>query len=265
MKNTEAAELSSWVLQEAVDTVGVDDKEVQRSKNDGFSYVTNTDEKLDDEIREKLVTTSGFPVLSEESDTVPDTDEYWVVDPIDGTIPFAHGLPNYATMAAFVKDNVPVASSIYFPEMDEVLASNGTTVWVEGTELETNAQLLTETVVFSSVLQGEAYSNPQHRALHKKLNDQTLVFSTYCAGFGISTVAKGDAGFAVYVNLSEWDYMPTIPILEAAGGVVGSLETGETGLEAVQDVNGNMTCFAASNQLFEECKRLYDASSSPDN
>lgn len=259
MRDDKAAELSSRVLQEAVDTVGLDDRQVQRSKDDARSYVTNTDKNLDVKIREMLSGESGYPVLSEESDTVPETDEYWVVDPIDGTISFAHGMPTYVTMAAFVRDSVPIASSMYLPDTDDILVSNGKTLWLNGDELQTNARPLNESSAFCSLRPDKAYSTPQFRALHEKLTNETLVFSTHCAGYGATSVAKGDAALAIYIDLNEWDYMPTIPVVEAAGGVVGSLETGEKGIEAVQDVNGRVICFAASRQLFDECRGLYNA------
>ena len=63
----------------------------------------------------------GIPVVSEENDAsiTQKYNEYFIVDPIDGTASFAHGFPGWVTQMAYVINETPVYSGVYAPVSDE--------------------------------------------------------------------------------------------------------------------------------------------------
>mgnify|MGYP001557773962 FL=1 len=63
----------------------------------------------------------GIPVVSEENDVsiAQKYNEYFIIDPIDGTASFAHGFPGWVTQMAYVINEAPVHSGVYVPVTDE--------------------------------------------------------------------------------------------------------------------------------------------------
>lgn len=261
MDNNRAVEIVSEVIKSSVNEVGLNDRAVKESKNSRFSYVTQTDEDIDNKIREKLSEKTEFPVESEESNNVAQDDDYWIVDPIDGTIPFAYGMPNYVSMAALIKDGVPEASALYSPETDDLYTCTKDSSKLNGETIKaSDTDTINEEAVFSSVRADGQHKDETFRKLHTYLTRDSIVFGVFCAGFGATRVASGDAAGAVYVDLNKWDYMPTSRLVQSSGGVVGSLENGETGIQSVINTDGGLTCFASTegafNELYENYHRL---------
>src|SRR5690606_34848862 len=58
--------------------------------------------------------------------TNPDARVNWILDPIDGTISFIHGIPLYTTLIGILVDDNPVAGVIYAPAMDEMCEGSAT-------------------------------------------------------------------------------------------------------------------------------------------
>ncbi|MCU0914699.1 MAG: inositol monophosphatase [Planctomycetes bacterium] len=90
-----------------------------------IDFVTEFDQRAEELIVSSLQ--REFPehaILAEESGHHPRTGEYqWVVDPIDGTTNFAHGLPLFAISLGLLRGNVPVAGVIYDPRHEEMFSA----------------------------------------------------------------------------------------------------------------------------------------------
>ncbi|MBM4025086.1 MAG: inositol monophosphatase [Planctomycetes bacterium] len=96
---------------------------VHRVRQKGaIDFVTEFDHRSEEVIVSALQ--KEFPdhaILAEETGLHPRTGEYqWVVDPIDGTTNFAHGLPLFAICLGLLRGNVPVAGVIYDPLHEEM-------------------------------------------------------------------------------------------------------------------------------------------------
>jgi myo-inositol-1(or 4)-monophosphatase len=249
---------ASRIVRQSVEEVGLNDREVNKSKESRFSYLTDTDLRLDKILSQRLENNTGYPVLSEEDDSEPSEDSYWTVDPIDGTVPFAHRMPNYVSMVSLVEDNVPTNSVIYCPETDEMFTATEDSAYIDGDVIEvSDSETLEEEAVFCSVRADGVYEDDNFRRLHTRLTYDSIVFGVFCAGFGATRVATGDVVAAVYASLSEWDYMPTLRLVESSGGVVGQLKSGETGMESVIGSNASMVCFTSTEDVFEELYEMY--------
>lgn len=256
MDSYTAAELAGQAIESAVHEVELNDNTVQHSKSSSRSYVTATDEAVDELIREQLSEQTEYSVESEESNQTADTDTYWIVDPIDGTIPFAHGVSTYASMAALVRDGRPVASAVYIPPTGEMFTADTETVYKNGVEI--SGMDMPDEAVFCNVIPGRGYDDNRYRDFHDAVVDEALSFGVYSAGYSSAILSQNGASMAAYARLAKWDYMPTVRLIESSGGVVGSLETGNTGIDAIKAVDGRLSCFATSEDTFAHYVDVYN-------
>jgi fructose-1,6-bisphosphatase/inositol monophosphatase family enzyme len=90
------------------------------SKGDG-SPVTAVDRAVEDRLRDLITETyPGHGIVGEERGaTSADKELVWVIDPIDGTLPFLAGFPVYGTLLALVRGGVPVLGVIDMPTTGE--------------------------------------------------------------------------------------------------------------------------------------------------
>lgn len=81
----------------------------------------------------------AFPddaIVAEEAHHDPERDDYWLVDPIDGTTNFAHGLPDFTISIAFLQHGKPQMGVIYVPARGEIFrAIHGGGAWVNDTPI----------------------------------------------------------------------------------------------------------------------------------
>ena len=99
--------------------------------------------------------TPGFGVIGEEFGIEsPDAEYQWVIDPIDGTKAFIHGVPLFGTLIALYKKNIPVCSLIRIPAMNTaVWAVNGGGAFLDGRAVRVSAvSQLNEALVLSGTV-----------------------------------------------------------------------------------------------------------------
>jgi myo-inositol-1(or 4)-monophosphatase len=86
------------------------------------NFVTAADRRAEEILHEELMKARpGYSFLGEESGLRegPDKTHTWVVDPLDGTTNFLHGIPHFAISIALVRDGKPVAGLVHNPANDE--------------------------------------------------------------------------------------------------------------------------------------------------
>lgn len=217
------------------------DLEIQ-AKDDKGDLVTN----FDYQIESFLIDAIGkeypdFTVISEEynSEAIM-TDDCFIIDPIDGTINFAHGLPLWGIQVACVRNKEVCAAVIYLPALGEFYTAD-----------ENGAFLNEERIVVNNFdvgqglcdIEGADKSRFQVRAREvfrhvRNINSSAVVFAW---------VAAGRLSVAGYVGWDKmWDYVPGRYIVQQAGGVVYDEEgvhlvaNGEGCLRALKGLVGNM-------------------------
>jgi len=179
--------------------------------------------------------TPGFGVIGEEMGIEsPDAEYQWVIDPIDGTKAFIHGVPLFGTLIALYRRGTPIASLIRIPAMN-------TAVWAVkdgGAFIGSNAQdcrvskcskvaTLSESLVLSGTVNtmetagyGEAYAKVRRAAkLHRGWGD--------CYGYYL--VAAGRAELMLDPVVSLWDIAPYPLLFSEAGGKFSTID-GKTSL-----------------------------------
>ena len=188
------------------------------TKDDG-SPVTEADKAAERYLREQIA--QAFPtdaVIGEEEEPREGTSgRTWIIDPIDGTRSFTHGVPLYGTLLAVHDEHGPAVGVIVMPALDEVVAAgrglgcthNGVATSVNDTENLAASYMLTS---------GFDYwpdSEPRDRAL-----DSYLTIRTWGDAYGYVLVATGRAEAMVDPLINLWDIAPMRVIIPEAGGRV---------------------------------------------
>ncbi len=143
----------------------------------------------------------------------------WILDPIDGTMSFIHGIPLYTTLVGILIDGKPEIGLIYAPAMDEMVDAassmgtrlNGTSVRVRTCDSLSNATLLT-----TDIRNVEKYGFGQ---AHAALVEACYAHRTWGDAYGHLMVATGRADIMLDPVLNIWDAAPLSTVLSEAGGV----------------------------------------------
>lgn len=188
------------------------------------SYVTEADIACENYlIKElsKLLPTAA--IWAEESGKSSQGEYHWVIDPIDGTTNFYHGIPYYCISVALTQDNVPIFGMIYQPLQDELFwAIKGAGAHLNNKKISVadNKPLKDTFLVLST-------SYPQHeqsmQLLHKLDKIMPAAFATRhmgAAALDQAYVACGRFDAVFFPDLYWWDIAAGKLLIEEAGGQV---------------------------------------------
>lgn len=212
-------EVKNYIKQEAE---GFSKKDIElKGKNDLVSYVDKTAEKkLVDGCR-KIFADAGF--IAEEG-TAEKGDRYnWIIDPLDGTTNFTHGLPIYAVSVALAEGNDLLLGVVYEVNLDECFhAVKGKGAFLNGTPISVSpVKNLSESLVatgfpYHEFTKMEDYLN----MLNHFMRNTHGVRRMGSAAVDLVYVACGRfEGFFEY-NLKPWDIAAGALIVMEAGGKV---------------------------------------------
>lgn len=204
----------------------VDEKQLVRVKKGGFHahIVTRSDIQL-----EKLIIAEihrHFPnhaILSEETNSDVDPakhDHLWIVDPIDGTISFAAGLPLYSVSISYFRNQKPVSSVLYLAATREVLwceTEKGT--FAGKRRLSVNDLPLEQSVIALDQGVRTRKLTMQKIAPSLGLGIRALLIVPGEAG-NLGLVARGNIQGLICSHPRIWDYAAGIHLVQEAGGVV---------------------------------------------
>lgn len=192
--------------------------EVERKTDD--SPVTRADREAESVMRDMIH--SFYPdhdVIGEEfGEEIRGGRVKWIIDPIDGTVSFIHGIPMYTTLIGVLIDDEPVAGVIYAPETGECCAAginrgatlNGTPCRVRSCDSIGEATLLTTD-----------YPNVIKAGLRRpfdRIMEQARFNRTWGDAYGHMMVAAGRADIMFDPFLNIWDAAPLLTIITEAGG-----------------------------------------------
>jgi len=181
--------------------------------------VTRADREAEQVIRDRIG--RYFPdhcVLGEEAGERrgPDERYRWIIDPIDGTKSFIHGVPMYGVLIGVEVQGDASVGVVYLPATDEMVAAadglgctwNGRRSRVSNVSRRPEATLLTSS--FSGCVgRSDAYEKLMHRVrLSRGWGD----------AYGHVLVATGRAEIMLDPRMNPWDCAPLLPILREAGG-----------------------------------------------
>ena len=189
-------------------------EKLQVSKKGPTDFVTNSDLKAEKIIIEELKKAKpNYSIISEESgvENNKDKNNTWIVDPIDGTINFLHGIPHFAISIA-LKSNEEIISGIIFDpiknEMFYAEKNNGS--YFNNHRIRVSKKNEINDCLF--VTGGKIYKEPD--LPYRKSG---------CAALDMAYVASGRYDGYFQQNLNLWDIAAGIILVKEAGGVLNDI------------------------------------------
>jgi fructose-1,6-bisphosphatase/inositol monophosphatase family enzyme len=145
----------------------------------------------------------------------------WVIDPIDGTMGFSKGQPEFDVMLALVQKGELLGGWIYAPvDNDFYMGEKGAGVMrIDGQGMRTtlSAPSFTSLKDFTGILGKKLLSDAQRTAITEKQSQFKGIISTVCAGHDYAKMLRGDAHFAYYGKNMPWDHLPGLAMLSMLG------------------------------------------------
>ena len=194
-----------------------------KEKNGFWDITTQYDLAVEKFVARKI--RSRFPnhgILGEETGHKGDKNQFWIVDPLDGTRNFSRNIPFFCTMLAFVKHGRIEHSVVYDPIHDEYFsASKGKGATLNGKLIRVNSIDKIESSLASMVWGG----NRLPPAVSRKLVRITLDFEIWdtslaSGGLLLAWTGAGRIDFVMNTYGAIWDYAPGALIAEEAGARV---------------------------------------------
>ena len=190
-------------------------EKLQVSKKGPSDFVTNSDLKAEKIIIDELKKARpNYSILSEENgvENNKDQNNTWIIDPIDGTINFLHGVPHFAISIALKSNNEIISGLIFDPIKNEMF--------------------------FAEKENGAYFNNHRIRVSKKnKLDDCLFVTGgkivqkidlhyrkSGCAALDMAYVAAGRYDGYFQDNLNLWDIAAGIILIKEAGGVLNEID-----------------------------------------
>jgi myo-inositol-1(or 4)-monophosphatase len=189
------------------------------SKRDA-TPVTEADRKAEELIRTGIA--ARYPqdgLFGEEFDECPSGNgRRWIIDPIDGTRSFIHGVPLYGVMIGLEVEGKLRLGVINFPALGELYhAESGCGAFMNGFSISVSeiAEPAEATVVFT---EREYLLDPPSNHPVDRLRTEAGLVRGWGDCYGHMLVASGRAEVAVDKVMSPWDCAAVIPIVTEAGG-----------------------------------------------
>ena len=215
-------------------------EKLQVSKKGPYDFVTKTDKHVEKILIEELSKSKkNYSFLTEETGFIKnkDRENTWIIDPIDGTTNFLHGIPHFAISIAHQSKDKIISGLIFDPIKDEMFfAEEGKGSFLNNQRLRVSSKNLIEECLFSSNLDGVKYSNLNLRC-------------SGCTALDLAYVASGrlDGFFQNKINL--WDIAAGTLLVQEAGGVIN-----EINLFDANNINIRASSFSISGQMLNNLK-----------
>ncbi|MBB4952551.1 myo-inositol-1(or 4)-monophosphatase [Agrobacterium vitis] len=208
-------------------------------------FVSQADLKAEKLVREELLKarpTYGF--LGEEGEEIKGTDgaHRWIVDPLDGTTNFLHGIPQFAVSIALERNDEIVAGVIFNPATDELFtAEKGGGAFMNDRRIRVAARkALSDCVVGCSVPHlGRANHGKSLVELRHVMGEVAGIRSMGAAALDLAYVAAGRLDGFWQSGLNAWDVAAGILLIREAGGFVSDMSGGNDALNRGDIVAGN--------------------------
>lgn len=169
----------------------------------------------------------GHSFLAEESGASPaQTDHLWIIDPLDGTVNYAHGVPMFCVSIAYAHQGRVVLGAVYEPMRDEMFsAERGKGSWLNGRPLKaTQVTELQKSLLVTGFPYDAWHAIPSNFDYFTKLGKMTQgVRRLGSAAIDLCYVAAGRLDGYWELSLKAWDVAAGGLIAEEAGALVSSV------------------------------------------
>ena len=210
-------------------------EKLQVSVKGPSDFVSNADTKAEKIIIEELSKTKkNYSIISEEdgSKINQDTDNVWIIDPIDGTTNFLHGVPHFAISIALKTNNEIVSGLIYDPIKDEMFyAEKNSGAFFNNRRIRVSSKKEINSCLFATGGKDDG----------KKID--LNIRKSGSAALDMAYVASGRYDGYFQKNLNLWDIAAGIILVKEAGGIVNEIDISQ---------NKNIKVTAASSTINEK-------------
>ena len=190
-------------------------EKLQVSKKGPRDFVTKTDRHVEKILIEELSNTKkNYSFITEEIGTIKNKDKenIWIIDPIDGTTNFLHGIPHFAICIAHQSKNEILSGLIFDPIKDEMFfAEKDKGAFLNNQRLRVSKKNSLDECLFSSNHEGLKFSDLNMRCSGSAALDLAYVASGRLDGF-----------FQNKINL--WDVAAGALLIKEAGGIVNDID-----------------------------------------
>ncbi len=200
-----------------------------KSQNSLVTYVDKTAEKKIVDFLSELIPEAGF--IAEEGTSDKKGEIYnWVIDPLDGTTNFIHGIPTYCVSIGLLKEKELIAGVVYEPNRDEMFYAwkdggaflNGQSISVSSTD-KLSDSLLATGFPYYDYKRLEAYMDILKWLMHNSRGVRRIG----SAAIDLAYVACGRFEAFYEYSLNPWDVAAGALIVREAGGSVTDFEGGD--------------------------------------
>lgn len=185
----------------------------------------------------------GYGLLFEESGAAEGSDKRhrWIVDPLDGTMNFLHGIPHFAISIGLERDGEIVAGVVYEPTRDELYwAEKGAGAYLNDRRLRVSARRQTGEAVVATGLRAVDRDNATYIAVADAITANVAGVRRFgAAALDLAYVASGRLEAFWQFGLSPWDIAAGLLLVREAGGYVSDLSGGQTMLTSGEILAAN--------------------------
>jgi myo-inositol-1(or 4)-monophosphatase len=234
-------------------------EQLQVSVKGPANFATSADHRSEETLyRELSRARPGYGFLMEERGVVegPDKTHRWIVDPLDGTTNFLHGVPLFCITLALERDGEVVAGLTYNPIYDELYtAEKGQGAFLNNRRLRVAARKSLADCLITIGIPHRGRNHPHTRFLSecKRLMSEVAgIRRTGSAAMDLAWVAAGRFDGYLERGLSPWDMAAGILLVREAGGHVTDGKGGKRMFETGDIVAANPQVHRAMVELLAE-------------
>lgn len=212
-------------------------------------FVTEADEQAEQSIIETV--RKAYPdhaFLAEESGASGDSNTCWIIDPLDGTTNFIHGLPQFAVSIAVQVEGRLEHGVIYDPMRQELFtASRGNGAFLDDRRIRVSSCRHLRDALIATGLPYRDFTHidPYFGMLRQIMLGSTGIRRAGSAALDLAWVASGRHDGFWELGLQPWDIAAGMLLVQEAGGVTGNLQGQPRCLDQGNIVAGNPAIFAA--------------------
>jgi myo-inositol-1(or 4)-monophosphatase len=230
-------------------------KIINKKKHDFVSEVdTNAEQIIIDEIKKSYPSHS---ILAEESGTLAGDEYKWIIDPLDGTTNFLHGIPMYAVSIAITKNDILQYSVVYNPYTEELFyASVGAGAFLNNKRIRVSKNKdLNKCLIGTGFPYREDQDVGKYLPILKIFMQKTAgIRRPGSAALDLAYVACGRYDGFYEMGLHIWDIAAGVLLITESGGMVADLQGGKTYLKTGNILAGNPFVFHKMLMELKQCK-----------
>ena len=189
-------------------------EKLQVSKKGPYDFVTKTDKHVEKILIEELSKIKkNYSFITEETGVInnADKDNIWIIDPIDGTTNFLHGIPHFAICIALKYKDEIVSGLVFDPIKDEMFfAEKDKGAYLNNQRLRVSKKNSINDCLFSSNHEGVKFS------------DLNMRYGG-CAALDLAYVACGRLDGFFHNKINLWDIAAGEILVKEAGGIVNDI------------------------------------------